>query len=358
MASPTLKPHITRNSFLTTINQEDSKLSPESALVFFIPGNPGLISYYKLFLSLLASDLSTQQNSSPSQKTINVSSYGDGMASAGVKDMNEISSFVLHARSLGGFEVPESDGGDGDSSSSNSSSSSSFNFRSSSGHDSDADSDSGKRKLIKRNQDKKKSTKSTYKMKPKSGSPTSTPTYTSTASSSTLYNLTEEIAFMEQYFESFVHEWQDTVKEQNKLQRRPRAKVILMGHSVGAYITMEIMRRRREKLKIAEKRRTADGSLSRSNDGGKVDYDYDDGIDVIGGVLLFPTVVDIAKSPNGKTLSVSNLAFYSVYVGKEANWYLCRRYCISPSYRFLLLRVLNSLYPFFLKPYCVVWLGI
>lgn len=276
MSSPTLKPHITRNSFLTTINHTGSTLFPESALIFFVPGNPGLISYYKLFLSLLASDLSTQQNSSSSQESINVSSHGAGVGRT--KDTNETSSFVLHARSLGGFEVPESDDENGSNSSSSSSS-----------HSSDEDSDNGKRKLVGKSRRKAKSAP------PSSSSP------------SNLYNLTEEIAFMEQYFESFVHKWQDTVKAQNKLEQRPRAKVILMGHSVGAYITMEIMRRRREKLKIAEKRtRTTDGSTPMPNASDGVDYDYDDGIDVIGGVLLFPTVVDIAKSPNGKTLTVSN----------------------------------------------------
>lgn len=57
-----------------------------------------------------------------------------------------------------------------------------------------------------------------------------------------------------------------------------------MGHSVGTYIAMEVIRRHRE-------RSTSD----HSNTGG---------FDIIGGVMLFPTVMDIASSPSGKKLTV------------------------------------------------------
>ncbi|KAJ6185917.1 hypothetical protein N7519_007218 [Penicillium mononematosum] len=55
-------------------------------------------------------------------------------------------------------------------------------------------------------------------------------------------------------------------------------KVILIGHSVGAYIAMEILRRHRE-----------------SNPGSA--------FDIIGGAMLFPTVKDIAASPSGQKLT-------------------------------------------------------
>ncbi|KAI4092680.1 MAG: hypothetical protein LQ348_003434 [Seirophora lacunosa] len=53
-------------------------------------------------------------------------------------------------------------------------------------------------------------------------------------------------------------------------------KVILMGHSVGAYILLEIIRRHRKQI-----------------EGGCQDFD------LIGGILLFPTITHIARSPSG-----------------------------------------------------------
>lgn len=235
-----------------------------------------MLSYYQLFMSLLSSDLSTQKDSS-SEKSVHTSQHKNRKTSystdnATLQDQeqsssnkpNQLTSYVLHSRSLGGFEVPEAAGG----------------------------------RAQVRGDNRKKTEKIGRRrkniLKPKSES--------ESASSLILYGLSEEVAFMEQCFENFAHDWQDAVQEENGLSRRPRAKVILMGHSVGAYITMEIMRRRREKLKIAEK--LCVGGTPRSSD--EYDYNYDDGIDVIGGVLLFPTVVDIAKSPNGRTLTVSH----------------------------------------------------
>lgn len=61
-------------------------------------------------------------------------------------------------------------------------------------------------------------------------------------------------------------------------------KVILIGHSVGSYIAMEVLRRRREE--------------KQARSGSPVE------LDIIGGVMLFPTVIDIAKSPSGRKLSV------------------------------------------------------
>lgn len=59
-------------------------------------------------------------------------------------------------------------------------------------------------------------------------------------------------------------------------------KVILMGHSVGGYILLEIIRRHK----------------------GEVEKGAGD-FDLIGGILLFPTIVNIAKSPLGIFASVS-----------------------------------------------------
>lgn len=63
--------------------------------------------------------------------------------------------------------------------------------------------------------------------------------------------------------------------------------VILIGHSVGAYILLETISRRQQLQQ--------EGIQS------------DDGLnyEIIGGINLFPTVVDIAKSKNGSMAAVS-----------------------------------------------------
>lgn len=91
-------------------------------------------------------------------------------------------------------------------------------------------------------------------------------------------------------------------KEEGRKRRRPR--VILMGHSVGAYIAMETLRVLGERR---EKKRLVGGGGGGGGEGegdGESDGDGGDEPEVFGGVMLFPTVVDIAKSPSGKILSV------------------------------------------------------
>jgi hypothetical protein len=61
-----------------------------------------------------------------------------------------------------------------------------------------------------------------------------------------------------------------------------RQKVILVGHSVGAYIAMEILRRHHESKP-------------------------ESAFDIIGGAMLFPTVKDIAASPSGQKLTVHTI---------------------------------------------------
>lgn len=64
-------------------------------------------------------------------------------------------------------------------------------------------------------------------------------------------------------------------------------RVIIAGHSVGAFIALEVLR------VLCEQRKKRRGSR-----GG--------GTEVIGGIMLFPTIVDIAKSPSGRLLSVGS----------------------------------------------------
>lgn len=61
-------------------------------------------------------------------------------------------------------------------------------------------------------------------------------------------------------------------------------RVVMMGHSVGTYMLLEIIRRQREKR---------------------------GGLRIAGGVCLFPTITDLAKSPSGRKSSVRPLPFPS-----------------------------------------------
>ncbi|OJJ95278.1 hypothetical protein ASPACDRAFT_48022 [Aspergillus aculeatus ATCC 16872] len=71
-----------------------------------------------------------------------------------------------------------------------------------------------------------------------------------------------------------------------------RPRVILIGHSVGTYIAMELIRRHRERTSAA-----TSSSSSSSIDTNNASFP------IISGILLFPTVVDIAKSPSGRKLT-------------------------------------------------------
>lgn len=59
-------------------------------------------------------------------------------------------------------------------------------------------------------------------------------------------------------------------------------KVLLIGHSVGAYILLELIQRHRKSVE-------------------RLGLDFD----LIGGILLFPTITHLAQSPQGMIYSVS-----------------------------------------------------
>lgn len=83
-----------------------------------------------------------------------------------------------------------------------------------------------------------------------------------------LFSLQDQIRHVDRSLVS----WVEQLRGESK--RRPR--IIIMGHSVGSYIAMEVLRRHNETARA-----------------GNLDFD------IVSGVLLFPTVVDIAKSPTG-----------------------------------------------------------
>ena len=98
------------------------------------------------------------------------------------------------------------------------------------------------------------------------------------------YGLQQQIDHVECALENSVRVQMGSYKDQQAIDtstNRP-PKVILIGHSVGAYISLELLRRHRKQL-----------SLGKEAD-----------MEIVGGVLLFPTITHIAQSPSGRKLGV------------------------------------------------------
>lgn len=111
------------------------------------------------------------------------------------------------------------------------------------------------------------------------------------------HDLEEQICFMQRCLREIVK-----IGNNNGDGVKERPRVVLIGHSLGAYIAMEILRRHREKRK--------------DNDNVDVDVDFD----IVGGIMLFPTVVDIAKSPAGVRMTVSVVQHGIVVPGCWIRW--------------------------------------
>lgn len=204
------KPHIAPDSFFHKTSPPACAPSSPSCptTIYFISGNPGLISYYHPFLSLLSKNLASA--SSPGQN-----------------------SFHVFGHSLAGFELEPAP--------------SSF-----------------------------KTNTGTEKAKAKQPPGTSGDYY---------YNVEDQIRFVQARLEAHMAALRTesansspSASDTDVPSQRPR--VILMGHSVGTYIAMEVLRRHRENQATAA------------------------GFDIVGGIMLFPTVMDIASSPAGQKLTV------------------------------------------------------
>lgn len=103
------------------------------------------------------------------------------------------------------------------------------------------------------------------------------------------YDLEGQICFVQRRLDEFiVNNGNDNGSSNGK------HNVILVGHSLGAYIAMEVLRRHRERQKTKTKIKTDQVIEQKQAE-----------FDIIGGVMLFPTVVDIAKSPSGEKLTVT-----------------------------------------------------
>ncbi|KAF2490420.1 hypothetical protein BU16DRAFT_152206 [Lophium mytilinum] len=201
--------------FPSTIHLRHPNPSPPSTrvgntyILFFITGNPGLIAYYRTFLSHLYALLSSTESS---------------QASPGADQ------FQVFGRDLLGFEVEHAD---------------------------------------------------------------------AASAASPPYGLQAQVEATEKAL--------DTLVSDNTNASGNRPKVILIGHSVGAYILLEVLRRHREKLQKAAPQ-TA--------------------MTIIGGICLFPTVTHIMQSRSGKSAGVCKtpyLSYLSVFgkVARHAERSLC-----------------------------------
>ncbi|KAJ5688938.1 hypothetical protein N7462_003330 [Penicillium macrosclerotiorum] len=194
---------ITQNTFCTYTGSQGEV--PHTT-IFFISGNPGLVSYYHPFLSLLGQHLSPAQEEQKNGKHDTE------------KSASSSPSIQIYGCSLGGFEVnPES-------------------------------------------------------------------------TSQKLYNLEDQIQFVHNKLETLMVTNKHASTSANgtpKPSPASKHKVILIGHSVGAYIAMEILRRHRE----------ADSAPESQAQNTSSDFD------IIGGAMLFPTVMHIAASPSGQKLT-------------------------------------------------------
>ncbi|KAL4967540.1 bifunctional triacylglycerol lipase/ester hydrolase [Aspergillus stella-maris] len=203
---PIPKPHITKDSFFHEVpsSTPSSSLPSYPTTIYFISGNPGLISYYHAFLSLLGEKLSS------------------GLGSGGKGRGN---GFHVVGHSLAGFELEPG------------------NERADEGEH--------------------------------------------------YFDVEEQIRFVL----GQLHERMRGLREASgsldgkPIEERPKPKVIIIGHSVGTYISMEIIRRHRERQAKAQ------------TEGKHGDDDFDLKFDIIGGIMLFPTVMDIAASPSGQKLT-------------------------------------------------------
>ena len=87
-----------------------------------------------------------------------------------------------------------------------------------------------------------------------------------------------------------------------------KVKVILVGHSVGAYICMEILRRWKErKREVSEiSNSTTTGNIQGTSVKESQRSRGLNGMDIVCLLGLWPTITEIAQSPSGRRLGVSS----------------------------------------------------
>ncbi|PYH41739.1 bifunctional triacylglycerol lipase/ester hydrolase [Aspergillus saccharolyticus JOP 1030-1] len=210
--SSRLDPHMTADSFFHTLGDQKSSASPSRSpvLIYFISGNPGLISYYYPFFTHLIDRLQTLVSKHDEKPTIHI-----------------------HGHSLAGFEL-------------------------------------------------------------------SAPHTTAAVADEEPYyhDLEDQIRFVQRKLDTCVSSISgghpssapaNTTEDGPPITTPPT--VLLIGHSVGTYIAMELIRRHRARASSSPSAGPLSGTVNHPS------------FTISGGILLFPTVVDIAKSPSGRKLT-------------------------------------------------------
>ncbi|GAB1314772.1 hypothetical protein MFIFM68171_04982 [Madurella fahalii] len=96
-------------------------------------------------------------------------------------------------------------------------------------------------------------------------------------------------------------------------RRRAFDKVILIGHSVGAYITLEIFNRHHQNRLRSDSQQTDSHEPSSSLGS----------VELTAGILLFPTVVYIAQSSSGQKLAlIRRVQFLDMSAHYMAKWFV------------------------------------
>ncbi|KAL4884109.1 hypothetical protein BJY04DRAFT_14374 [Aspergillus karnatakaensis] len=216
---PLPKPHIETDSFFHETPSSSSSSISYPTTIYFITGNPGLISYYHTFLSLLAAKLSSTKLPGLSPDLCPVHILG---------------------HSLAGFELEK-------------------------------ENDEPEKKNVH------------------------------------YYNVEEQILHVQKRIQKHILTLREHIAAKNTTEK---PKVILIGHSVGSYIAMEVLRRHREAHAHAHVNATS-----------APESDSDSNFDITAGILLFPTVMDIAMSPSGRKLTfllsmMPNLALVVSFLAK------------------------------------------
>jgi pimeloyl-ACP methyl ester carboxylesterase len=112
------------------------------------------------------------------------------------------------------------------------------------------------------------------------------------------YDLKGQIDFLEEQL-------QECVEQMTRQANGRRPKVILIGHSVGSYILLELIQRHRKRLEsfsmTEEVHKESEPGLRKRKTYRHTTQQREP--DIVGGICLFPTVVNISHSKKGRALT-------------------------------------------------------
>ena len=320
LRSPTERP----NQVQVQVQNQNRKAFKEQRryLVYFITGNPGLIGYYKAYLATLHDILETKQGLGGG----GIDGKSNGDANGDAKDNNDEKKnhqkndkkgkveFHVYGRSLGGFVVGGRDEGEKECV-----------------DDVEIYKNEDKNAQKEYDVSSQKSTRGTKRDWSVNGSKV----YDRRArnrENTKLYSLQEQIDFVKDDLLGVValererereRGWEscDTQEQKNGYvesdSRQQPVQVILVGHSVGAYIAMMILSWWRISLdhrhnatcpaddSVDEMIKAAIGNDSLRPEE-KTNPENIDTLHIAGVICLFPTIEHIAKSKSGRIFTVSS----------------------------------------------------